>query len=66
MTDSPAALEISGLGFSFGRTRALDDIVLGLGTGEFKGRCQTNLNRPAKGACLRRSSRELTPFGQSG
>jgi hypothetical protein len=29
-------------------------------------RCQTNLNRPAKGAGLRRSSRELTPFGQSG
>jgi putative transposase len=29
-------------------------------------RCQTNLNRPAKGAGLRRSSRQLTPFGQSG
>ncbi len=31
-----------------------------------QGRCQTNLNRPAKGAGLRRSSRQLTPFGQSG
>ena len=35
-------------------------------TEEQKGRCQTNLNRPARGAGLRRSSRELTPFGQSG
>ena len=29
-------------------------------------RCQTNLNRPAKGAGLRRSGRQLTPLGQSG
>ena len=32
----PAALEISGLGFSFGRKRALDGIALGLVAGEFK------------------------------
>ncbi len=39
----------------------------GLVGGEgFAGRCQTNLNRPAKGPGLRRSSRQLTPFGQSG
>ncbi len=30
------------------------------------GHCQTNLNRPAKGAGLRRSGRQLTPLGQSG
>ncbi len=30
------------------------------------GRCQTNLNRPAKGAGLRRSGRQLTPLGQGG
>ena len=30
------------------------------------GRCQTNLNGPAKGAGLRCSSRQLTPFGQGG
>ena len=34
-------------------------------SGHFR-RCQTNLNQPAKGAGLRRSSRQLTPFGQSG
>ncbi len=28
--------------------------------------CQTNLNRPAKVAGLRRSSRKLTPLGQGG
>ena len=28
--------------------------------------CQTNLNGPAKGADLRHSSRQLTPFGQGG
>ena len=28
--------------------------------------CQTNLNRPAKGAGLRRSGRQLTPLGQGG
>ena len=28
--------------------------------------CQTNLNGPAKGAGLMRSSRELTPLGQGG
>ncbi len=37
-----------------------------LGRRALTGRCQTNLNRPAKGAGLRRSNRELTPFGQSG
>ena len=26
--------------------------------------CQTNLNRPVKGAGLRRSGRKLAPFGQ--
>ena len=30
------------------------------------GHCQTNLNGPAKGAGLRRSSRQLTPLGQGG
>ncbi len=34
--DSPAILEVSGLGFSFGPKRALDDVSLGLGAGEFK------------------------------
>ena len=28
--------------------------------------CQTNLNRPAKGASLRCSGRQLTPLGQGG
>jgi hypothetical protein len=32
----------------------------------FKWHCQTKLNRPAKGAGLRRSGRELTPLGQGG
>ncbi len=31
-----------------------------------EGLCQTNLNRHAKGAGLRRSGRKLTPFGQGG
>ncbi len=30
------------------------------------GHCQTNLNRPAKGAGLRRSDRKPTPLGQRG
>ncbi len=30
------------------------------------GHCQTNLNRPAKGAGPRRSGRQLTPLGQGG
>jgi hypothetical protein len=30
------------------------------------GHCQTNLNGPAKGACQRRSGRQLTPLGQGG
>ena len=34
--DPPATLEIAGLGFSFGRKRALDDVALRLGAGEFK------------------------------
>jgi len=34
--DSPAILEVSRLGFSFGPKRALDDVSLGLGAGEFK------------------------------
>ena len=34
--DRPAALEIAELGFSFGRTRALDRVSLMLGPGEFK------------------------------
>jgi len=28
--------------------------------------CQTNLNEPARGAGLKRSSRQLTRFGESG
>ncbi len=31
-----------------------------------QGHCQTNLNRPAKGAGPRRSGRQLTPLGQGG
>jgi hypothetical protein len=31
-----------------------------------EGHCQTNWNRPAKGAGLRRSGRQLTPLGQGG
>ncbi len=31
-----------------------------------EGHCQRNLNRPAKGAGLRRSGRQLTPLGQRG
>jgi hypothetical protein len=31
-----------------------------------KGHCQTNLNGPAKGADLRRSGRQLTPFRERG
>jgi len=34
--DTPAALEVSGLGFSYGRKRALDGVSLGLRAGEFK------------------------------
>ena len=34
--DSPAALEVSRLGFSFGPKRALDDVSLDLSAGEFK------------------------------
>ncbi len=30
------------------------------------GHCQTNLNGPAKGAGLRRSGRQLTPFSECG
>ncbi len=36
-------------------------------SGEQWGRhCQTNLNRPAKGAGPKRSGRQLTPLGQGG
>ena len=31
-----------------------------------EGHCQTNLNRPAKGAGLKHSGRQLTPRGQGG
>ncbi len=31
-----------------------------------EGHCQTNLNRPAKGAAPRRSGRQLPPLGQGG
>jgi ABC-2 type transport system ATP-binding protein len=34
--DTPAALEVSGLGFSYGRKRVLDGVSLGLRAGEFK------------------------------
>jgi ABC-2 type transport system ATP-binding protein len=34
--DSPAVLKVAGLGFSFGRERALDAVSLDLGAGEFK------------------------------
>lgn len=34
--DSPAVLEVSRLGFSFGPKRALDEVSLDLGAGEFK------------------------------
>ncbi len=30
------------------------------------GHCQTNLNGPSKGAGLRRSGRQLTPFSERG
>ncbi len=32
----------------------------------FRGHCQTNLNGSAKGAGLRRSGRQLTPFSERG
>ncbi len=41
--------------------------VKGMSTREAsRGHCQTNLNRPANGAGLRRSGRQLTPLGQGG
>ncbi len=42
-----------------------DDQLVGTPTNT-AGLCQTNLNRHAKGAGLRRSGCKLTPFGQSG
>ncbi len=34
--------------------------------GKPRGHCQTNLNRPARGAGPRRSGRQLAPLGQGG
>ncbi len=62
----PAAAERRQLTVMFCDLVGSTELSRRLDPEDLRGRCQTNLNRPAKDAGLRRSSRQLTPFGQSG